>query len=147
VAVHIGAAFQPVTPSNWATDTTCTPSYDEEHGLPNPPVVAKELSQVSVTVTAQANNALIESVLQTECPAGSPRLILSADDVRQSGRDLVPLDVPNGFDLNKLSPGEAVQTAVDVANDGSLTLKGITSDQGAAGADDPTQGQGTLTGS
>ena len=37
--------------------------------------------------------------------------------------------------------------AVDIAADGTLTLKGITSDQGAAGADDASQGQGTLTGS
>jgi hypothetical protein len=36
--------------------------------------------------------------------------------------------------------------AVDIA-DGSLTVTGITSDQGAAAADDPSRGQGTLTGS
>ena len=40
-----------------------------------------------------------------------------------------------------------MQVAVDIASDGALTLKGITSDEGAAGADDATQGQGTLTGS
>jgi hypothetical protein len=72
---------------------------------------------------------------------------VSADDIREAGRDLISLDLPSGFDPNRLPPGQAVQAAVDIAADGELTLKGITSDQGAAGADDATQGQGTLTGS
>jgi hypothetical protein len=147
VAVHIGAAFEPVTPSSWATDPSCTPPYDEEHGSPSSAPTPPELTQTSIAVTAQATSALLESVVQTVCPGGSPKLILAADDVRESGRDLAALEIPNGIDPAKLSPGEAVQTAVDIANDGTLTLKGITSDQGATGADDPSQGQGTLTGS
>jgi hypothetical protein len=86
-------------------------------------------------------------VVQAACPGASPRLILSADDVRQAERDLPTLAVPAGIDLAKLTAGQAVQAAVDIAGDGTFTLKGITSDQGAAGADDATQGQGTLTGS
>jgi hypothetical protein len=147
--VRIGAAFQPIAPSNpddWGEDPSCNPAYDEQTGLPNPPVVTKELTQTAATVTGQANSATLESVVQTECPGEAARLILSADDVRQPGRDLAPLDVPNGFDLNKLVPGQAVQVAVDIANNDTLTLRGITSDQGAAGADDRTQGQGTLAG-
>jgi hypothetical protein len=147
VGVHIGTAFQPVTPSSWATDSSCTPAYDEEHGVPASSPTLPELTQTTVSVTGEATSALVESVVQTKCPVGTPRLIVSADDVRESGRDLGPLDVPIGIDPNKLSPGQAVQTAVDVANDGTLTLRGITSDQGVAGADDPSQGQGTLTGS
>jgi hypothetical protein len=77
---------------------------------------------------------------------GSPKLIVSADDIRESGRDLVALDVPSGIDTSKLSPGEAVQAALGVADDGTLSLKGITSDQGASGADDAAQGQGSLAG-
>jgi hypothetical protein len=147
VSAHIDGDFQPVTPSSWATDTTCSPAYDEEHGLPNPSVVAKELTQTSVSVTGQATSATIESVVQTKCTAGTPaKLILSADDVREAGRDLAQLDLPSGIDPSKLAPGQAVQTAVDVADTGGLTLKGITSDQGAAAADDASQGQGSLTG-
>jgi hypothetical protein len=69
-------------------------------------------------------------------------LIVSADDIREAGRDLAGLGVPSGIDPGRLAPGEAVMIAVDVANDGTLTLKGITGDQGALGADDSTQGQG-----
>jgi hypothetical protein len=149
VAVRIGVDFNPIAPldeADWRVNPDCTPPYEERNGLPKPPVVTKELTQTSVTITGQATTATIESVLQARCPADTPSLILSADDVREAGRDLVPLNVPGGIDMNRLNPGQAVQTAVDIAADGGLTLKGITSDQGAGGADDATQGQGSLTG-
>jgi hypothetical protein len=147
VGVHIGTTFQPVPPSSWASDPSCTPAYEEEHGQPSPTPTAPELTQTSISVTAQATSALLESVVQTVCPGDSPRLVLAADDLRESGRDLAELGVPSGIDLGKLEPGEAVQAAADIAADGTLTLRGITSDQGAAGADDPSQGQGSLAGS
>ncbi|MGC1800494.1 MAG: hypothetical protein WA701_08920 [Solirubrobacterales bacterium] len=71
----------------------------------------------------------------------------SADDNREAGRDLPALAIAGSIDPAKLTPGQAVQVALDVAPDGASTLKGITSDQGRNGADDPAQGQGTLTGS
>jgi hypothetical protein len=147
VTVHIGDPFQPIDPATWTTDDTCTPPYNEQNGMPAPAVKSTELTQTVVNVTSQSTSATLEAVVQTVCPVGSPRLVLSADDVREAGRDLAALDVPDGIDLAKLSPGEPVQVAVDVAQDGKFTLRGITSDQGAAGADDTTQGQGTLTGS
>jgi hypothetical protein len=147
VGVHIGDPFQPVDPYDWATDDSCTPPYDEQNGLPHDPVKAPELTQTSFSVTGQGSSATAEAVVQTVCPGGSPKLVLSADDIREAGRDLAELGVPSGIDLGKLSPGEAVQFAIDIANDGGLSLKGITSDQGAAGANDPSQGQGSLAGS
>jgi hypothetical protein len=147
VTVHIGDPFQPIDPATWAADESCTPPYDEQNGKPSPAVKAAELTQTAANVSSQSTSATIESVVQTMCPGESPRLVLSADDVREAGRDLAELDVPSGIDLAKLSPGQAVQVAVDVAQDGKFTLRGIASDQGAAGADDATQGQGTLTGS
>jgi hypothetical protein len=147
--VHLGDPFQaidPVNPSDWASDNSCTPPYDEQNGRPSPPVKAAELSQTSVNVTSQAQSATVEAVLQTVCPGGSPKLVLSADDVRSSGRDLAELGVPDGFDLGRLNPGQAVQADLGIAPGGSLSLKGITSDQGAGGANDTGQGQGSLAG-
>jgi hypothetical protein len=149
VAVRIGAAFTPIDPVNpddWREDPECTPAYDEQSGRPEPPVVATELIQASVSITAQATGSVLETVLQTECLGETPSLILSADDVRQSDRDLAPIEVPAGFDLNRLHPGQAVQADLAIETDGTLTLRGITSDQGVAGADDRSQGQGSLTG-
>jgi hypothetical protein len=147
VSTHIGNPFQPIDPATWATDDACAPPYNEQNGRPSPPVKTTELTQTTVNVTSQSAKATFEAVVQTVCRGGSPKLVLSADDVREAGRDLAPLDVPNGIDPARLSPGQAVQVAVDVTQDGKFTLRGTTSDQGVAGADDPAQGQGTLTGS
>lgn len=150
VGVHIGAAFQPVAPANpsdWATDSTCTPPYDEQHGLPATAPTTPSLTQTTVTPNGQPAGATdMEAVFQTSCPGTAPKLYLSADDIRESGRDLAPLDLPSGVDPAKLTPGEAVYASVGIGSDGKLTLNGITSDQGTAGADDATQGQGSLTG-
>jgi hypothetical protein len=147
VGVHIGATFQPVAPASWAPDPGgCTPPYDEQHGNPAGPPVTPSLTQATVTSNPPAEASDLEAVVQTVCPGATPKLVLSADDIRESGRDLVALDVPAGIDLGKLSPGEAVYASLGVSAGGQLSLKGITSDTGAAGADDTTQGQGTLAG-
>jgi hypothetical protein len=146
VGVHIGAAFKPVTPASWASDPSCTPPYDEEHGTPAGPATTPSLTQTSVTVNPPAETSDLEAVVQTVCPAGTPKLVLSADDIREAGRDLTALDVPAGIDLTKLSAGEPVYATVGMAADGKLSLQGITSDLGANGADDTTQGQGSLAG-
>ena len=146
VGVHISGAFAPVAPASWATDPSCTPAYDEQHGNPAGPATTPSLTQTTLSASGQSTSSSLEAVVQTVCPVGSPKLIVSADDIRESGRDLVALDVPSGIDTSKLSPGEAVQAALGVDDDGTLSLKGITSDQGASGADDAAQGQGSLAG-
>jgi hypothetical protein len=150
VGVHIAGPFTPVDPVPTTDfrpyDTPCNPAGSEQNGVPAPPPTTGSLTQTSLSVTAQQTSALIEGVVQqTGCtPDG---LVISSDDIREAGRDLVPLNVPAGIDQSRLTRGEAVQADVAVAADGRLTLKGITSDQGAAGADDVSQGQGTLAGS
>jgi hypothetical protein len=146
IGVHIGAAFQPVTPASWATDPSCTPAYDEQHGSPAGPPTTPSLTETSLTVNPPAEAADLEAVVQAVCPGGSPKLVLSADDIREGGRDLAEFDVPSGFDLSRLSVAEPVYATVGIASDGTFSLKGIASDQGAAGADDASQGQGSLAG-
>jgi hypothetical protein len=149
VGVHIGSAafsqIDPESPDDW-TDypAPCDPVSSEQNGVPAAPTTATELTQTSLTVNPVRQSALLQAVVQeSNCPNG---LVLSADDVREAGRDLPALSVPVNIDQSRSTRGQAVQVAVDIAG-GSLTLTGITSDQGAAGADDATQGQGTLTGS
>ena len=150
VGVHIGNPFTPIDPVPTTDFRTygapCSPSGSEQNGAPAPPPTTGSLTQTSLSVNGQQTSALIEGVVQqTGCsPDG---LVLSSDDIREAGRDLVPLNVPAGIDQSKSTRGEAVQVDVGVGSDGKLTLKGITSDQGAAGADDVSQGQGTLVGS
>jgi hypothetical protein len=148
VTVKIGDPLPPVTPSSWSQNPDCTPPYDEEHGVPDPPLSPHALTQKSVTVTTPdpANSATVEAVLQTVCPGDNRKLVLSADDVRESDRDFAAIEVPDEIKFDKLTVGQAVQADLAIAEDGKLTLRGITSDQGVKGADDPSQGQGTLTG-
>lgn len=149
VGVQIGAAafsqIDPASPDDWTDySAPCNPVSSEQNGVPAAPTTATELTQTSLTVNPSRESAILEAVVQeTNCADG---LVLSADDVREAGRDLLPLSVPAGIDQSRLTRGQAVQVAVDLAG-GSLTLTGITSDQGAGGADDLSQGQGTLTGS
>ena len=150
VGVHIGAPFTPVPPGPGSPPFTpypspCTPSGDEGDGVPAQNSTTPELTQTSVSVTAQQTRAALEAVVQqTNCSGG---LVLSADDIREAGRDLEFLPVPPGIDQTKLSRGEAVRVDLDIQPSGELTLKGIASDQGTAGADDGTSGQGSLVGS
>jgi hypothetical protein len=150
VGVHIGGPFTPIAPTSPADwrhyPTPCNPAdASEENGVPAQPADVPELTQTSLSVTGQQTSALLEAVVQeTSCADG---LVLSADDIRESGRDLAPLAVPTGIDESKLSRGVALQVDVAVAPDGALALKGFASDQGTAGADDTSQGQGTLVGS
>jgi hypothetical protein len=147
VAVSIGEAFKPIEPldsTDWASYSDCNPSGGEQFGVPEQTDTVPELTQTSITPSGPATSATLEAVVQTVCPTG---LVLSADDIREAGRDLPALGVPAGIDPARLGRGQAVQVAVDVADGGALTLRGLTSDQGATGADDAGQGQGTLTGS
>src|SRR5262249_60004927 len=133
-------------PSDWRSyPAPCNPpGASEQNGAPPQPTNVPELTQTSMSVMGQQTSALLEAVVQeTACSAG---LVFSADDIREAGRDLIPLAVPGGIDQSKLGRGQAVQVDVAIADDGTLTLKGIASDQGAAGADGPSSGQGTQTG-
>jgi hypothetical protein len=148
----MGPAFQPVQPldpAQWTSYDDCNPAGNEQSGAPSQTGVVPELTQTSITASGRATSATLEAVVQTACPTGAaaPGLVLSADDIREAGRDLPALSIPAKIDPARLGRGQAVQVAVDVSGDGTLSLKGITSDQGAAGADDASQGQGTLTGS
>jgi hypothetical protein len=124
----------------------CNPADGEASGLPSPPITPTAgLVQTSLAIKPEpAQVADIEAVVQAICPGW---VVLSADDIRESGRDLLPVAAP-GLDLARLQPGQAVYANVGVGGDAAhtLTLSGITSDHGLIGADDPSQGQGTLTG-
>jgi hypothetical protein len=151
VAVKIGTTFTPVNPlagGDWASyESPCSNPGSEKDGVPVGPTTATELTQTALNFNgAAATSGTLEAVVQQTNCAAHP-LVLSTDDVRQAGRDLPGFDLPAGIDQAKLKRGQAVQVAVDISASGNLSLKGITSDQGSGGADDASQGQGTLTGS
>jgi len=71
------------------------------------------------------------------------QLLLSADDTRVSEADL-SLVVPPEIDTSQLEPGESLLATAELAEDGTLTLAGLASDEQLEGADDPTDAQGDL---
>jgi hypothetical protein len=75
--------------------------------------------------------------------AETSQLSISADDVRESGQDIV-LAVPPGIDASGLGVGDSVLASADIGAEGSLTLTGLASDERLEGAEDEAATQGDL---
>jgi hypothetical protein len=75
--------------------------------------------------------------------AETAHLLISADDVRESGLDIA-LNVPAGIDVTKLTSGESILAGADIGTDGSLTLTGLAGDERTKGAEDAGTAQGDL---
>ncbi|HEX3239480.1 MAG TPA: hypothetical protein VHR18_05020 [Solirubrobacterales bacterium] len=84
----------------------------------------------------------VAGVVTAVC-AQEKTLLLSADDLRQAGADLV-IAVPPKLATAKLVPGMSVLATADIGAAGELTLKGLASDERAKGADDAAATQGDL---
>lgn len=76
------------------------------------------------------------------CP-DSAQLLISADDIRESGHDLV-FTVPATIDTAKLDVGQSVLATATIGSDGALALTGLASDERARGAEDAKAIQGDL---
>ena len=129
------------------------PAPEPKHGCgqpPRPPRPAESsLRQLDVTVTdtatpgAEARDASdFEGIVQGVC-RNDRELILSADDVRESGADLT-LDVPSEISMGKLEPGQVLRLAGVIHDNGSYEVKGLASDERAKGADDEKLIRGEL---
>lgn len=70
-------------------------------------------------------------------------LLFSADWAGESESSLT-LTVPTEIDAKKLKIGDSYLATAEVAEDSSLTLKGIVSDEHSKGADDSSSAQGDL---
>jgi hypothetical protein len=91
---------------------------------------------------APFTHADFTGIVTAVCP-DTAQLLVSADDVRESGRDLL-FAVPSGIDASKLEVGGSILIAADIAADGALTVTGLASDEHRKGADDAKATQGDL---
>jgi hypothetical protein len=87
----------------------------------------------------------MEAIVERSCQV-THELELSADDVREAESDVL-VGAPAAIDLSLLEPGKAVSATVTIDAEGSYDLTGVSSDDGAGGADDPSTGQGDQAGS
>ncbi len=84
----------------------------------------------------------LAGVVTALCPA-SGQILLSADDLRESGADLV-VAVPAKLKTAKLKLGDSLLATAEAAEPGALTLSGLASDEGRKGAEDTKSAQGDL---
>ena len=101
--------------------------------LPKPPRAA--LEQVGLRIDDAASSTDVEAIVEGVCRE-SHKLVVSADDIRESGRDIGIL-VPEEFKLNRIDPGDVLRLTTNILNGGSLQLSTIAGDKGGKGADDP----------
>lgn len=86
----------------------------------------------------------LAGTVQALCPE-TGELLISADDIRYGGVDLT-VAAPKDIDLTLLEVDQPVIAAVEVGEDGALSLAGVASDAGIDGADDAEQLQGDFAG-
>ncbi len=110
--------------------------------LPKPPRIA--LEQAGTVHTdgddpsadeAATGTTDIEAIVEGVCRSGSRKLVVSADDLRESGQD-VPVAVPSKFQLANVETGDVVKLSATIGDAGNYTLAGIASDERRQGADD-----------
>jgi hypothetical protein len=98
--------------------------------------------KLEVETTEPATYMDLAGVVTALCPA-TGQLLLSADDMRESGTDLT-LTVPVKIKTAGLKLGQSLLATAEVAEDGTLTLAGLASDEGLKGAEDEKAAQGDL---
>src|SRR5262249_55019312 len=88
----------------------------------------------------------LEAVVQPGCLSTPPDLILSADAIRESNRDL-PMFTATGIDTSRLTKGHAAVANVNIdPGTHALSLTGISRDTRTSEPHDPSLGQGSLSG-
>jgi hypothetical protein len=130
VTARIANKLDPIEPLDAGRDGCGKP--------PNLPKAQKvALQQVSLKVTDSASNTDLEGIVQGVCrKAGS--LILSADDLRESGRDIA-VTVPNDLRLAKIDIGQMLKIRADIGSSGNFTAKKIADDERQSGANDESR--------
>jgi hypothetical protein len=119
---------------------TCTPAPAQPLPVPAPTEI---LWQAKLEADgAPFSSSDFEGLVTVVCPAEA-KLAISADDLRQSGKDVL-FTVPKSIKTGELKPGDSVAVTAAFEADGSLRLTGLASDEHSKGADDTAAAQGDL---
>jgi len=120
------------------------PSCIPDPALPPPPIQSsavlwqRQFKAQGAPFTYGEFAGIVEAV----CP-DSAQLLISADDIRESGHDLV-FAVPATIDTAKLEVGGSVLATATISGDGALVLTGLAGDERTKGAEDAKAIQGDL---
>lgn len=118
----------------------CAP--DPAFEAPPSPTVRLVQRKLEVEATDPATYVDLAGVLTALCPA-SGQVLISADDLRESGADLT-LAVPAKIKTAGLKLGDSLLATAEVDAAGALTVAGLASDEGKKGAKDASSAQGDL---
>lgn len=118
----------------------CSPSPALEAA--DPPAAHLVATKLELEATDPATYVDLAGVVTALCPS-TGQVLLSADDMRESGADLT-LAVPARIKTSGLKLGQSLLATAEVAEDGTLTLAGLASDEGLKGAEDEKAAQGDL---
>ena len=130
VRVRIADNAEPL-PAHPAGDEGC----GHPPGLPRAPRKALEQVSLKIAEGEPASVTDVEGIVEGVCRKDS-KLIVSADDLRESGRDIA-LSVPEGIKLGKIGNGDVLRMTATIRDGGSLELSTVAGDRGGKGADDP----------
>ncbi len=130
----------PPPPTSPPPVATCAPDPAQQLAVP---AAATVLWQTELEADgAPFASSDFAGVVAAVC-AAEAKLSVSADDLRQAGKDIV-FTVPKSIDLAGLAVGDSVAATAEIAADGGLRLTGLASDERAKGADDAAAAQGDL---
>lgn len=144
-APPVEPAPAPLAPAAEPTPAPAAPSYVPDPALPLQPPARPSAVLWQRQVKAQGapfTYSDFAGVVAAVCP-DSAQLLISADDIRESGHDL-PFAVPATIDMTKLEVGQSVLATATIAGDGALALTGLASDERVKGAEDTKAIQGDL---
>jgi hypothetical protein len=127
VRARIADRLEPIEAQDPGRDGCGTPPR-----APKAPKLA--LEQTGLEVTGAASASALEGIVQGVCRK-SGSLILSADDLRASGRDIA-VAVPPSLRLSDLAAGRILKFRVDIGSSGNFTATAIADDEGESAADD-----------
>lgn len=102
---------------------------------PKPPKTALDQVRVRTTADEPQTTTTVEAVVEGVCRTDR-RLIVSADDVRESGHDIA-IAIPEEFRVAALKPGQVLKLGTEIGAAGALSLSSVAGDEGAHGAEDP----------
>lgn len=119
---------------------SCVREEPAEEAEPRARLVQKEIEPTGDEFTYFDLSGTVQAI----CPEAG-EILLSADDLRQTGADLT-LAVPKEIDVADLEVDQPVLATAELGEDGSLTLAGIASNEGIDEADDADLLQGDLAG-
>jgi hypothetical protein len=134
-AMPVPAVEPPPAPPACAPDPSQPPPptiqprailWQRQVSAPGAPFASSDFSGIVEAVCAEAGKVLI-----------------SADDIRESGHDLL-FTVPAPIDTTKLEIGQSVTAFAAIGGDGTLELTGLASDERTKGAEDEGAAQGDL---